>query len=49
MCQIEFVTPEYGLGQIINESKQGLENFSSCIDLIFTSQPNLAVDSGVQI
>ena len=49
MCQIEFVTPEYGLRQITNESKQGSENFSSCIDLIFTSQANLAVDSGVQI
>ena len=32
--------------KIINEPTQILENSSSCIDLLFTSQPNLIVDSG---
>ena len=44
---IEFVTSQYGLHQIINEPPHVLENSSSCIDLIFTSQSNLVVDSGL--
>ena len=46
-AKIEFVTSQYGLHQIINELIHVLENSSSCIDLIFTSQPNLVVDSRV--
>ena len=46
-AKIEFVTSQYGLHQIINELIHVLENSSSCIDLIFTSQPNLVVDSGL--
>ena len=45
--EIEFVTSQFGLCHIINEPTYVLENSSSCIDLIFTSQPNLVVDSGV--
>ena len=45
--KIEFVTSQYGLYQMINEPTHILENYSSYIDLIFTSQPNLVVDSGV--
>ena len=45
--EIEFVTSQFGLHQIINEPTYVLENSWSCIDLIFTSQPNLVVDSGV--
>ena len=45
--KIEFVTPQFGLHKIINEPTRVLENSSSCIDLIFTSQPNLVVDLGV--
>ena len=36
-----------GLYQIINEPTYILKNSSSCIDLIFTSQPNLIIESGV--
>ena len=46
-AKIEFVTSQCGLHQIINELIHVLENSSSCIDLIFTSQPNLVVDSRV--
>ena len=45
--KIEFVTSQFGLHKIINEPTRVLENSSSCIDLIFTSQPNLVVDSSV--
>ena len=33
--------------QLIAEPTHVLENSSSCIDLIFTTQPNLIMDSGV--
>ena len=35
------------LYEVINEPTHILENSSSCIDLIFTSQPNLITESGV--
>ena len=41
------VATEYDLKQVINESTYLLENSSSCIDLIFTSQPNLVMNAGV--
>ena len=44
--KIEFATSQYGLHQIINEATHVLENSLFCVDLIFTSQPNLVVDSG---
>ena len=37
---IENLTSQFGLHQIINEPTHILPNSSSCIDLIFTSQPN---------
>ena len=43
---VESITSQFGLHQIINEPTHILENSSSCIDLIFTSQPNLSVESG---
>ena len=46
-AKIEFATSQFVLHQIINEPTYVLENSSSCIDLIFTSQLNLVVDSGV--
>ena len=46
-AKIEIVTSQYGLHHIINEPTHVLENSLSCIDLIFTAQPNLVVDSGV--
>ena len=45
---VESITSQFGLHQIINEPIHILENSSSCIDLIFTSQPNLSVESGTQ-
>ena len=45
---VESIPSQFGLHQIINEPTQILENSSSCIDLIFTSQPILSVESGTQ-
>ena len=45
---IENIISQFGLHQIINESTHILKNSSSCIDLIFISQPNLSVESGTQ-
>ena len=44
----ESITSQFGLHQIINEPTHILENSSSGIDLIFTSQPNLSGKSGTQ-
>ena len=41
------MTSPFGLSQIINKAIHILEFPSSCIDLIFTTQSNLAVESGV--
>ena len=35
--------------QVIIEPIRILESFASCIDLIFTNQPNITMDSGVHI
>ena len=45
--KIEAVSSENGLHQEINEPIHILNNFSSCIDLIFNSQPNILIESGV--
>ena len=45
---VESITSQIGLHQIINEPTHILENSSSCIDLIFTSQPNLSLESGTR-
>ena len=44
---IENVTFQFGLSQIIKEATHILEFSSLCIDLIFTTQPNLVVEPGV--
>ena len=44
---IESITSQFGLHQLINEPTHLLQNSSSCIDLIFTSQTNTVVESGV--
>ena len=41
------MTSQFGLSQINNEATRFLESSSSCIDLIFTMQSNLVVESGV--
>ena len=42
------LTTVHGLQQLISEPTHLLPNSLSCIDLIFTDQPNLVVDSGVR-
>ena len=44
---IESLTTMHGLQQLISDPTHLLPNSSSCIDLIFTDQPNLTVNSGV--
>ena len=44
---IESINSQFGLYQLINEPTHLLQNSSSCIDLIFTSQPNIVVESDV--
>ena len=44
---IENISSQFGLHQMISEPTHILESSSSCIDLIFTSQPNLITESGV--
>ena len=44
---IDSLTTAYGFYQLISEPTHLLPNYSSCVDLIFIDQPNLAVDSGV--
>ena len=47
--KIYILTSSFGFNQIINELTHILNNSSSCIDLIFTSQPNLVAESGVPL
>ena len=44
---IENLTSQFGLHQVIKEPTHILDTSSSCIDLIFTSQPILIIESGV--
>ena len=45
--KIDTITSSYGLNQLIQEPTHILNSSSSCIDLIFTSQPNLVMESGI--
>ena len=45
--RLESITSFYGLYPIINEPTHILPSSFSCIDLIFTNQPNMITDSGV--
>ena len=45
--QIEFLASQFAVSQLIKEPTHILDNSKSCIDLIFTSQPNMIMDSGV--
>ena len=44
---IDSLTTTYGFHQLISDITHLLPYSSSCIDLIFTDQPNQPVDSGV--
>ena len=45
--QIQLLTSKFGSSQIITEPTHILENSRSCIDLLFLSQPNMVMNSGV--
>ena len=46
-CKVDIATSQFGLSQIVKEPTHILSNSASCTDLIFTSQPNLVMHSGV--
>ena len=46
-AQINPITSLYGMKQLILERTHILQHSSSCIDLFFTNQPNIAIDSGL--
>ena len=45
--KIDAITSLFGIQQLINEPTHILLTSSSCVDLIFVSQPNLVMESGV--
>ena len=45
--RLDSLVSTHGFHQLISESTHILRNSLSCIDLIFTDQPSLVVDSGV--
>ena len=45
--KLETLTSQCGFKQAISDPTHILESSSSCIDLIFTSRPNLVMNSGV--
>ena len=44
---IKAITSQFERKQLIQEPIHILSNSSSCIDLVFTSQPNPVIESGV--
>ena len=46
--RIDGITSQFGLQQLIHELTHIIGERSSCLDLIFASQPNLVLESGVQ-
>ena len=46
---LENITLQFGLQQIVKKPTHIVHNSSLCIDLIFTSQPNLITESGVHL
>ena len=47
--QVDSLTAFYGLSQIISDPTHILPNLSSCIDLIFTNQPNLVAETTLNV
>ena len=47
--KIEAITSQFGLQQIINEPTHIQGKSESCIDLIFSSQPNLVMSSSIHL
>ena len=46
--ELDTITSTAGYSQIIDKSNRFTNNSSSCIDLIFTSNPSIIVDSGIE-
>ena len=46
--QIESISSLYGFSQLMSEPTHILQNSSSCIDPIFTDQPNFVINSGIK-
>ena len=46
-AQLDSITPLYVIKQLISGPTHILQQSSSCIDLIFTNQPNIITDSGL--
>ena len=46
-AQLDPITFLYGMKQLISETAHILQQSSSCIDIMFTNQPNIVMDSGV--
>ena len=46
-AKLDNLTFQYGLTQLLKEPTHISDSYRSCIDLIFTSQPNLVVDFGI--
>ena len=44
--KVDFLTPQFGISQLIKEPTYILKNSSSCTDL-FTTQANMTLESGV--
>ena len=47
--QIQFFASEFAMSQVIKEPTYILDNSKSGMDLIFKSQPNMIIDSGVHL
>ena len=47
VSKTDFLTSQFGLSQLIKEPTHIFENSSSCIDVIFTTQPNMVLEFGV--
>ena len=47
VTRIDGLASNFGLQQLINQPTRVIGNSSSCIDLLFCSQPNLVMASGV--
>ena len=46
-AKLDYLTSQDGLTQLLKEPTHIPDNYRSCIDLIFTNQPNLVVDFGI--
>ena len=49
VCKIEAITSHFGIQKIIKEPSHLIGNSSSCVNLIFASQPNLVIESSCSL